>query len=326
MEGQVTVDIQKNKTLQVSGEPLTGQISLRALSPFYVSRIELRVYKRFSMEYSTATGASIHPDDEERSSKVDRTVYDKTFVLYRNPLEFDEFSSGHHAFPFEVELKKADSSSVNTVLDFESGTYRVRNQYFLEANVYVKNSATMDRISSFVDVYVVNKLFEEQEHVSRIDFSYCLCFFTSNCLLHTRLDKDLYFSGDVAQLEVFVREPGSDIKIKSITVELRQHLEAAVGGLCVLDQRTISRTKGYCSFEKSSFLASIRIPATVPSNVLEKYLKLTSVIYVYVSFDMALPIKIKKRINIAKNQLEIVEHVFPDVLEGVTQDKKSFRV
>lgn len=324
MEKKILVDIQKDKTLQSSEEPFTGCVNIRTLHPLYVSKVELRIYKQFSIDCKELL--CVQGSGEGVAGKGRRSLYNKTLLLYRNPLHFDEFSSGHHAFPFEIQLRKTDSSSVNACLSFESGIYKIQNQYFLEANLYIKNSAGMEKISRTVEIHVIGKFKEAQRSINRIDFSYCLCFFTSNCLLHTRLVKDLYFSGDIACLEVFVKEQAPGLKIKSVIVELCLCLETMLAGQRVVDYKVISKTKGYCSLGRDIFLANIRIPGTLPSSLSEKYLNLASVLYIYISFDMSLPIKIKKVMNIAKNQLEVVDGEILDVLQGITQSKKNFSV
>ena len=293
MGKDVVLYVQKDKSINKQGELVTGSVNLKSLYPLYVSKIELRVYKRFLVEDGVQSSASF---GREQSGDIEKEVaYDRVFLLYKNPLGFNEFSSGHHAFPFQVQLKKSDGGSVNAQLSFDSGRYAIENRYFLEASLYKQDSDEAQKTSNTAEIHV--QILDDRKKSIRVDFSYCFCFFNSSCFLEAALDKKMYFSGDTARIRVSANE-GSGSKIKSVIVELFQCLDVVLGDRQVAAQRLISKTKGCYESDTNAFFADMRIPFTTPSNSKERHLKLKNVLCIHVSFDRSLPIKVKKSINI----------------------------
>lgn len=300
------------------GDVVAGHVSIKTLQPLYIHGVELRVCKRFE--------AACTPNPPGSGHGCERTVYERTFTLYRNPLEFEEVSSGHHVFPFGIHLREADGASVDAHLAFESGRYTLRNQYFLEAAVHHREQGVMHTARRRDEVCVAEHTRTGGGRRARIDFSYCLCLLSASCTVETALDREVYFAGDVARLSAAVRERAG-LRISALSAELYQCMEVDIGGRRLRERKLVSKTKGYRDAATGRFLADVRIPSTVPSNVAEQYLRLGNVLCVVVAFEMSLPVRIQRRICVvkaARAPLDTEDDV--DVLEATTQQPRVFRV
>lgn len=319
---EVTLNIHQEEVVHVSGGTVAGSVCLVIMNPSYISKIELRVYKKFVARYR-ATPKNGFVEDTAQSA-CDEVLSDKVFVLYRNPFEFSELSSGQHVFPFQVQLRNSESGSVDTQLFFESGHYRVKNQYLLEAIVHRRVDYKLEKISKTEEVYVVDKREVEQTMSTGIDFSYCFCFFSTQGTVDTILDRSSYFSGDIAQLRVAKQQDKTKIAIKSVVVELYQYLEVHIEGERMFDQKLVVKTKGYPDPAGNGFVVDIRVPFALPSNINEKYLKLRNVLNISVCFDMSLPVNIQRDISVVKNQLKVAADTPQGTLEGLLQPLQFF--
>eukprot|EP00866_Antonospora_locustae_P001986 jgi/Antlo1/1986/1626 len=310
--------IQQERSMHGPGDVVSGHVSIKTLQPLYIYGVELRVCKRFE-----AACTPLPPGTEHA---CEHAVYDRTFTLYRNPFEFEELSSGHHVFPFGVHLRETDGASVDACIAFVSGCYTLRNQYFLEAAVHHREQGVLHTARRRDRVCVAERVRARGRSPAHIDFSYCLCLLSTSCIVETALDKEVYFSGDVARLSAAVQERAG-LRISALSAELYQCMEVDMGGKRMRERKLVSKTKGYRDAATGCFLADVRIPSTVPSNVFEQYLRLGNVLCVIVAFDMSLPVRIQRRICVVKTvraPLDAEEDV--DVIEATTQQTRVFRV
>lgn len=318
MGTELVLCIQQERSMHGPGDVVSGHVSVKTLQPLYIYGVELRVCKMFE------AACTPHPPGNEHVCK--RTVYDRTFSLYRNPFEFEEVSSGHHVFPFGVHLREADSASVDSRIAFESGHYTLRNQYFLEAEVHHRQQGVLHTARRRSEICVAEHARACGGRPAQIDFSYCLCLLSASCTVETALDREVYFSGDVARLSAAVRER-TGLRISALSAELYQCMEMDMGGRRLRKRKLVSKTKGYRDRTTGRFLADVRIPSTVPSNVYEQYLRLENVLCVIVAFDMSLPVRIQQRICVVKTArapLDTEDDM--DVLEATTQQRRVFHV
>jgi hypothetical protein len=320
---EVAVHIHLEEAIHSSGGAVSGCASLTLPSPSYISKVELRVYKKFMARHRALPVNGFIEATAERS--CEQILSDSVFVLYRNPFEFSELSSGQHFFPFQVQLRN-ESGSVDAQLFFESGHYKVKNQYLLEAIVYKRVEYKIERISKTEEIYVIDRRSVEQKMSAGIDFSYCFCLFSSHGTVDTVLDKKFYFSGDIAKLRISRQQDTCKVAIKSVAVELYQYLEVHIDGERMFDQKLVTKTKGYPDPAGDGFLADIRLPFALPSNVNEKYLKLRNILNISVCFDMSLPVHIQRDISIVKNQLKVATDNVACMLEGLKQPLQFFHV
>lgn len=301
------------------GDVVSGHVSVKTLLPLYIRGVELRVCKRFEAAYAPQGAGS------ERGAE--RVIYDRTFMLYRNPLEFEEVSSGHHVFPFGVRLRGDDGASADAHIALETGRLRVRNQYFLEAALHHREGGVLRTARWREEVCVAERARADSIRPARVDLSYCLCLLSTSCTVETALDREVYFSGDVARLCASVRERAG-LRISAVAAELYQCMETDVDGRWLRERKLVSKTKGYRDAATGRFLADVRIPSSVPSNVSERYLRLANVLCVVVAFDMSLPVRIQRRVCVvkaARTPLHCAEEDV-DVLEGTTQPARVFSV
>ncbi|KAL0266084.1 UNVERIFIED_CONTAM: hypothetical protein PYX00_011800 [Menopon gallinae] len=310
--GTVVLRIQREGGMHGPGDVVTGHVSVKTLQPLYIRSVELRVCKRFEATHTPQGAGAEH--------RAERVVYDRTFALYRNPLEFEELSSGHHVFPFGVRLRSDDGASADAHIALEGGRLHVRNQYFLEAAVHHREDGVLRTARCRNEVCVAERARAGSSYPARIDLSYCLCLLSTSCMVETALDREVYFSGDVARLCASVRERAG-LRISAMAAELYQCIEADMGGRWLRERKLVSKTKGYRDAATGCFLADVRIPSSVPSNVSERYLRLANVLCVVVVFDMSLPVRIQRRVCVVKaahTPLHCAEEDV-DVLEGTTQ-------
>lgn len=280
------------------------QINLKNRKPIYVKKITLKLIKSQSIFFDSEV--------KEESKKVL-----EIFNVYENPLEFESFSSGHHKFPVGLFLNKALSGSINSEVFSNSGRLRIENRYFLE--IVATNEANFPFIRNRKELLIRENPPSNVLSNVKIEFSYCFCFFYSECELMFHLDSVVYNPGEMAVLEVSSNYTLNKFKIKQVRVELMQCVKTNFRQLKVDDEKVIFKTKGFYDSETNKYVANIRIPRSVHSSICDKNFNIENQLAIFILFQMADPIKIKKEIRIANLVDEPVELNDYDVLEGITQ-------
>ncbi|KCZ80701.1 hypothetical protein H312_01863 [Anncaliia algerae PRA339] len=311
MKADPSLLIELNKSQYKSGDTIKGVLIFSTSYPIYIHKIQIKLYKEFTYTINS---------EKLKKKRSPDTLFD----LYENELEFTELSIGNHSFPFEIKVKKEIKGTANTSLYFLNNAFAIKNQIFLESLVY-KNKNDEILLKEANEIHFINKIKCNKPSIFEMEFSYCFCLFYSDCKLRVNLDKEVYYSGETANLAIEVLKSNQPIKIKSVFVELFQNVFLQSDNKIYKEKKLISKTKGYSCQFNNLYCADVKIPFAVPNNVFESYLSLSNHVQVSIVFDRALPITVNKNIYIYKEVIKLPKLSSDSIIRGVTLPKKIFK-
>lgn len=292
-------------------ETIKGTLTLKTLSPIYIHKIELKLFKEFEYKINS-----------EKLRK--RKSSDKIYLLYENPLDFSELSIGSHTFPFEIKIVKDVKGTVSSLIHFGQNFYSVKNQIFLEAVVY-KDKSAENVCSKKVEVNFYELVKKNRPVLFNMEFTYCFCLLHTESKLEISLDKDFYYAGECINLSVNLLKNNKIIKIKSLFVEMYQNMQLQSDNQFYKEKKLLFKTKGYVDTLKNKYCADIRIPFSVPNNVFESYLSLYNHLEINITFDRSSPIMLRKNVYVVKNTINLPNLSDESVIQGVTLPKCTFK-
>ena len=174
------------------------------------------------------------------------------------------YAPGNYVYPFEYQLP-ADLPGVIDIANYSGDSAR-----HLKASIRYKFKACLDvdgflsrdlkgEIAPVVHARVAQPITASEDHTEQ-DVRFLCCFSKGRCQLAVCMDKNVYFPGEVAQIQCNIAN-NSDVDITRMTCRLYQELIVRAAGGRV---RTVSKVLSERSFAGVKQHSSLQQPQPLP--------------------------------------------------------------
>ncbi|TBT99369.1 hypothetical protein CWI37_1369p0010 [Hamiltosporidium tvaerminnensis] len=317
--------ISLDKKIYASTDFINGIINLKISEPLDVQRIELRFYK---ILYSNYTDLESNLEKSKKIKNLDNEIiYEKRINILDRTSEVKKMFSGHHKFPFKMQVSQNDGASNEICQITENINYQIVTKYIFEASLKVFD-VYKPILSAKKNLFITEYNDIKQEEITKVEICSCFFIFQKLYFLKTWVDKNIYFSGE----NIFLRSEintKKDIKdtINDIEVHLYQCIEANINGKFISHVKFIAKNSENTISSKNSITSKLRIPSIVPSSSYkENNYYVEYFLYIFVKFHRSLPIRIKNKVQISQNRKQELEPQSLPLLDGETYATKFFTV